>query len=127
MAIGKKWGPVFVWAGMIFFLSSQRLPPPKGNLFFDVLLPNFAHFFEYFVLFALVWRANHNIFFSFLFSLFYAFSDEYHQSFVPTRSPSLADVFVDFLGMVFSYLSLWKLLPILPTKPRNWVKNLLTV
>lgn len=34
-----------------------------------------------------------------VFSVFYAISDEWHQSFVPGRSPLLSDVFIDSSGI----------------------------
>ena len=37
-------------------------------------------------------------------TLIYAFSDEFHQSFVPFRSPDLFDIFLDLIGMSFSVL-----------------------
>ena len=36
------------------------------------------------------------------FSLLYAISDEFHQSFVPFRDASINDVFTDFIGMSVS-------------------------
>jgi len=122
----KRWGPVVFWAGVIFFLSSRPVLPPTGNPFLDVILPYLAHLTEFGVLFALLWRANKKVLASFLIAIAYAISDEYHQSFVPTRTPSFLDVFVDILGMVLSWLWLGKFLPNLPNKPKNWVKGLLT-
>ena len=37
----------------------------------------------------------------------YAASDEFHQSFVPTRSPMLSDVFIDTCGGAVGLLVLW--------------------
>lgn len=119
--------PPVMWAGMIFFLSSRPALPSTGNPFFDVILPYLAHLIEFGVLFTLLWRANKKLSVSFLLAILYAFTDEWHQSFVPTRTPSLVDVSVDGLGMILSWLWLWKLLPKLPNKPGNWVKNLLGV
>ena len=103
----KKWGPAILWAGVIFYLSSQTSPPPTGNLFFDAILPYLAHLVEYGLLFILIWRANKTTIIAFLIAFVYALSDEWHQSFVPTRNPSLVDVFVDVLGMIFAWMGIW--------------------
>jgi VanZ family protein len=70
-----------------------------------------AHITEYAVLGGLVLRAiapNHSVSFAekrwriagtaFAVAALYAASDEYHQSFVPTRGASVRDVFIDACG-----------------------------
>ncbi|KGX91006.1 VanZ family protein [Pontibacillus marinus] len=66
-----------------------------------------AHFFLYFVLGVLVlnalrfsWRAGKGLLIggAFLFCIFYALSDEFHQVFVPGRGAQLSDVFIDSAG-----------------------------
>jgi VanZ family protein len=37
-------------------------------------------------------------------SSFYAVSDEFHQSFVPGRSPSIQDVLIDIVGILGFYI-----------------------
>jgi VanZ family protein len=118
------WWPVILWCGLIFFLSSQPVPPPAGNLFFDLLLPFLAHLIEFGMLFALVWRATRNYRSSFLFGFFYSLTDEFHQYFVPTRTPSLADILIDILGMLLAWFCLVKLVPKLPAKLRSLVERL---
>jgi len=66
-----------------------------------------AHFLLYFVLGVLVLNAFRNSWWSrkgiliggsFLFCVFYALSDEFHQVFVPGRGPQLSDVLIDSAG-----------------------------
>ncbi len=38
------------------------------------------------------------ILYTLIITLLYAISDEYHQSFVPGRDPSLVDILFDFIG-----------------------------
>lgn len=99
------WGPVLAWAGLIFFLSS--LPDLSSGLEMDFVLRKTAHMVEYAVLAALLWRglrgegvhAVRPLFAaSFLLSVLYAVSDEWHQSFVPGRGPAAWDVAVDAAG-----------------------------
>jgi len=91
------WGPVIVWCALIFFGSSIPSPEPTKT-FLDFIFHKLFHLFEYAVLFTLVYRASKSFSFALLFIILYAFSDELHQSFVPTRSPTLRDVLTDFVG-----------------------------
>ncbi len=91
------WTPPILWMSLIFYLSSQPsgLPSP---------IPDFIpHFIEYALLSWLLFRAIKlhtdsvrmiTIFVLFI-SVAYAASDEIHQAFVPTRTPSIVDFLVD--------------------------------
>ena len=81
-----------------------------------------AHLTEYAVLAFLFWRARwrpqrddprpwswRETGFAVLFVALYAASDEFHQSFVPTREASIHDVFIDTLGAAAGMLGLWLL------------------
>lgn len=106
----KNWLPVFLWAGLIFFLSSQpdlKLEAAGG---FDFFLRKLAHMTEFGVLFLLIHRAflaqsfnkKTAALIAVLFSVLYAISDEHHQSFVIGRVASLVDVGIDTLGILFA-------------------------
>lgn len=101
------WLPVVVWCSVIFYLSSiQNL---STRLRIDFVLRKMAHVTEYCVLFLLSnralknsfggWKNSKVYFISALFSVIYAASDEFHQSFVPTRGPSIVDVGIDSVGV----------------------------
>ncbi|MCB4792531.1 MAG: VanZ family protein [Elusimicrobia bacterium] len=107
------WPPVILWCGLIFYLSS--IPNLKTEFgFADLILRKMAHITEYGVLFLLTLRALKNSELSWqeksmylsavIFSVLYAASDEYHQSFVPTRGPSAIDVGIDSIGVFAGYL-----------------------
>ena len=107
------WGPALVWAGLIFFLSS--IPYLSSGLKQDFLLRKAAHVTEYAVLAALLWRAlkggrpfsvGRLFALSLFISVLYAASDEWHQSFVPTRGPSVRDVLIDSAGALAACLIL---------------------
>ena len=91
------WAPVAIWCGLIFLGSSIPSPEPTKT-FLDFIFHKLFHLFEYGILFVLVYRAKKSYYFALSFVLLYAFSDEIHQSFVPTRGPALRDVFIDFIG-----------------------------
>lgn len=104
--IVKYWLPIFIWCAVIYYLSS--IPELKSNLpsQWDLVLRKIAHMTEYAILTFLFFRAakqnlsfRKSIVYSIVFSITYAASDEYHQLFVFGRSGSLADIFIDSLGI----------------------------
>lgn len=111
----KLWSPVFAWAALIFTLSSISTLPTAQKIWWDFILKKSAHVFEYAVLYFLILRALQKrtpktYLIAFIFSLLYALSDEYHQSFTPGRYPKLIDVGFDTLGMGLSYLKIKRLI-----------------
>ena len=116
-----KWlylgGPAIAYASLIFYLSSlSRFPEELPSFFgFDKII----HFIEYFVLGILLYRwfsnvemlpGKRRVLITTLFvGIMYAFTDEWHQSFVPGRDSSLFDVLFDSIGVAaasssFSFL-----------------------
>ena len=94
--------------GVIFYLSSK--PATALPTFPDYL----SHLGEYFVLGLLVALSFNSsglvpektALFAVLWSTFYGITDEFHQFFVPTRTPSLKDIAMDTLGGIIAVL-LW--------------------
>ena len=122
MKIFKLWLPVIIWASFIFYLSS--IPNLKTNLEYDFILRKIAHIIEYFIFTLLLYRAFKGSFsmnalqlfiYPALLSFLYAASDEFHQSFVPGRGPSIRDVMIDTIGIVGFYIAL----KILAVKQKN--------
>ena len=79
-----------------------------------------AHLTEYAVLALLVWRARRQPFAgdprpwqwslaaeALWVAMFYATTDEFHQTFVPTREGCLRDVMIDSSGAVLGLFALW--------------------
>ena len=101
------WLPVFVWMGVIFFLSSQpSLPTPEDDLLADILSA-LSHAFVFGVLMTLLLRAmsgglrrtsRRQALLPFALTMAYALTDEFHQSFVPNRTPDMFDVILDAIG-----------------------------
>lgn len=101
------WTPVILWAGAIFYLSSLTATP-GGGWFMEKVAPYLAHFVEYAVLYYLLYRATRKAGLSFLLAILYAFSDEFHQSFVPGRVPDIKDIVLDIAGMGVAWLAIRK-------------------
>jgi VanZ family protein len=79
-----------------------------------VALRKVAHFAEYAILATLLWRALRGTFgamprfavstVTFLVAALFAASDEYHQAFMPSRTPSVRDALVDCFGTLVAVL-----------------------
>jgi VanZ family protein len=104
--------PPLVWMGIIFFLSAQPDLPSPSQSWLSELSTSAGHFFAYAML-AFWWqralgriltvpgdkgRSKAIFLLAFLIAVSYGLSDEFHQSFVPNRDPSLVDLAVDALG-----------------------------
>jgi VanZ family protein len=99
------WAPVLLWAGLIFVVSSiPDLVTGLGLL--DLVLRKLAHFAEYAVLGALLFRAVGREPVAFLLGSLYAVSDEVHQAFVPGRLGSPLDWLIDTAGAAAGVLLL---------------------
>ena len=123
----RRYGPLLVWLAFISLAStaefsasntSQLIRPLMLWLFPDLsearlaaihfLTRKVAHFTEYAVLAFLAWRAFitssqafiQRLWFqlAFLLVVIYALLDEYHQSFVPSRTASVYDSVIDVGG-----------------------------
>lgn len=98
------WLPVVFWAALIFAFSAQ------SNLRFvqadslDFVVRKAGHMFVFGVLSVLLWRAlgsagvSRAIVSSWVLTVAYAASDEFHQSFTQGRHPSPVDVGIDAAG-----------------------------
>lgn len=87
--------------------------------FVEFLLRKLAHFSVYFVLGFLLYRVlrfylkrGKTFLFSFILTVAYAISDEFHQHFTAGRSPHIEDVMIDsvgaFLGITVATLLYWR-------------------
>jgi len=104
-----------IYAGLIFVVSSipKLVPPPLGFRLEDKVY----HFIEYsifsFLLFLAFSKAKTDFFkknvflLSSLIGIAYAFSDEFHQRFVPGRSYDFFDFLADCLGIILIQAALW--------------------
>jgi VanZ family protein len=123
----KNWAPVILWSGFIFYFSTDSFSSSNTASVFRALLlwiipgapeplqeglhelvRKSGHWAEYFVLSAFLLRAinrdkfdrwrGQSVGWTLVWTFLYALGDEWHQAFVPSRSASLGDVFIDFFG-----------------------------
>src|SRR5437763_499012 len=120
----SKWMPVAAWMVLIFLGSSDALSAEHTSRFLvpfllwldphisfntiaaiHLVVRKLGHLTEYAILASLLWRGLRGTFvqvsgrsialLAFLVSAVFAASDEFHQSFVPTRTPAVQDVMID--------------------------------
>ena len=119
----KYWLPVLAWMIFIFAGSTDLLSAEHTSRFIGPFLRWFApdisdasiasvqlivrkcaHLTEYAILAALLYRALPRFFFVLVVAAIYAALDEFHQSFVATRTASRWDVAIDCVGAVAGLL-----------------------
>ena len=127
----KYWIPVLLWMILIFWMSTKTfseqntasivhpvlrfLTPSISQDMIDMIhkvIRKLAHSAEYFVLGLLLFRAFRSdskelrisrwVFSSFIVLVLYAACDEFHQTFVHTRTASLNDVEIDMAGGIIA-------------------------
>jgi VanZ family protein len=130
----KYWLPLLIWLGVIFVGSTNLMSAEHTSRFIVpfllwlkpgmsprtiwiilVVMRKCAHITEYAILALLLWRALRSIpalskkmWISFgvvlMGSALFAASDEFHQSFVKSRTPSVGDVLLDVGGALLGLL-----------------------
>ena len=130
-----RYGPLGIWAILIFIGSGNILSAehtssllravkwlfpsasPEFLALFHFLLRKAGHLTEYAILAALAARAfrnsshqflrNHWFWISLLLAVIYALTDEFHQSFVPSRTASIYDSMIDSVGAFIALMCMW--------------------
>ncbi len=131
-----NWVPVIAWMIVIFAGSTDVLSAEHTSRFLmpflrwldphislatiattNIVLRKLGHLTEYAILAALFWRALRAALTStsilwiggitFVASGLFAVSDEFHQSFVGTRTASAQDVLIDLTGALIAVATCW--------------------
>jgi VanZ family protein len=129
----KYWLPVLFWMSFIFWMSTATFSSENTSLIIEpilfFLMPTISlekaalihglirklgHITEYFILGILLFRAFRCeskeslswrwAFYSLVVGMLYAAGDEFHQSFVSSRTASLTDIGIDTLAGVLAQL-----------------------
>lgn len=111
-----RWITLILWCCLIFFLSAQSVLPGAPSGLPDFIFKKSAHMTVYAFLYLFAVRAfsttnTRQFKQAALFSIVFAISDEFHQSFVPGRTPNIMDIGFDSVGM----LAMWVVI-----KKRSW-------
>ena len=105
----SKWLPALLMMGIIFWFSAQPLDKLPNFSWADVIVKKSGHMIGYAMLAFLYWYAlgmdKNKRSLAWLLAILFALTDEYHQTFVSGRHPSIWDVMIfDNIGAL---LSLW--------------------
>ena len=131
----SRYGPLAVWAILIFVGSGSVLSAehtsvllqfvkwlfpsasPDSLAWFHFLVRKAGHLTEYAILASLAARALrssslqfvrvHWFKFSLMLAMVYALTDEFHQSFVPSRTASIHDSLIDSVGAFIALSLIW--------------------
>ena len=106
-----SWLPVLAFMGLIFYASSI----PGSNIASVFPFQDIAFHLSVYSLLALFFSralritypditVSKNILITVLFGVFYGLTDEFHQAFVPLRTASGFDLFIDGLGSIIGTL-----------------------
>ena len=132
----SRYGPLVVWAALIFIGSTSALSGSNTSVvlrpvlwlfphaseatlaLIHFLVRKVGHLTEYAILALFAARAfrtsshellrNRWFWVSFLFVVAYSLSDEFHQSFVPSRTASIYDSMIDSVGGFVALTMLWR-------------------
>jgi len=102
-----SWAPAALWAMALFLLSHQSSVPGVASF---LHADKVAHFVLFAVLgTTLAWAGRKKgrgkaLVFLVLLGVAYAATDEWHQSFVPSRDPSYGDFLADTVGVVVGFV-----------------------
>ncbi len=126
------WAPPVVWGALIFSGSSTTAIQVSRVYWQDFVIHKTAHIIEYAILGILIYRALRQekigkieaVVYSIVISAFYGMTDEFHQSFTPTRTPRVRDVIIDTIGASIGIIIVWKLLPKTHPKLMTWAEKL---
>lgn len=108
------WLVTILWMSFIFYLSSIPDLASGLEVLYDTILRKLAHASEYAVLSGLFFKSLKSSFHglnlsqllavSFILTVLYSISDEWHQSFISGRSGQPIDVLIDTAGVIIGLL-----------------------
>ncbi len=111
-----RWGPPIAWMVVLFAASATPGPDIPTFGLWDFVVKKGGHMLGYAVL-AVLWRRalgwqRRPVFAAWLPAVMYGLVDEFHQSFVPGRHPSLVDALgFDGVGAGLGLLVSWVVYP----------------
>jgi len=91
----ERYLPLILTASFIYIQSSRPAIAVAYNGWLNFIIHKFAHVVVFSLLFLTSCRAFQDKKMALIFTILYAISDEYHQSFTVTRTPSFTDVVID--------------------------------
>lgn len=119
----KRWLPAILLCLFIFASSATPGAQVSTNQDVDFLAHKSIHVIIYSLLFLAFVRATKSSPLAALLAILYGASDEFHQTFVPSRMGSVRDLLIDSGAVLATAVILWKYSHLLPTKLKNWLSE----
>lgn len=125
LRLALRFLPALACMGVIFVLSHQPKLPEVPSVSAQ-LVSVLGHFTVYFVLAVLIWWAlgifdltgRQRVGLSFAIAFLYGITDEWHQSFIPGRTPDWRDNLTDAIGAA---CGLWVVTRLARSKTFGWL------
>jgi VanZ family protein len=111
----RYWLPAIIWMTVIFLVSSKQRVSVSDQESTNFLVFKTLHMMEYAFLYFLLFRGFYSLKFKnlslperllipFIVAMFYAATDEFHQTLTPHREGTPRDVIIDTAGIFFMYI-----------------------
>ncbi len=123
MVLLKRWLPTILLCMFIFASSATPGAQVSSNHNVDFLAHKSIHVVIYALLFLTLVRATRSIPLAILLAILYGASDEFHQTFVPSRMGSTRDFLIDSGALLGAAVILWKYSQLLPAKLKTWLSE----
>jgi VanZ family protein len=91
----ERFLPLVLMSAFIFIQSSKAAVAVSYFGWINFFIHKIAHIIVYSLLFLFATRAFKDRKIALIYTILFAISDEFHQSFIPTRNGSIADVLID--------------------------------
>lgn len=115
----RYWFPPVFWMGVIFFFSSRSRVSVSNQETINFIVFKTLHMIEYATLYFLLFRGFYSVknkklslherfLYPFILAMFYAATDEFHQTFSAHREGTPRDVIIDTIGITFMYIYIRK-------------------
>ena len=115
----RYWLPAVFWMGVIFYFSSKSRVTVSDQETVNFIVFKTLHMIEYAMLYFLLFRGFYSIknkklllperfLYPFILAMFYAATDEFHQTFSSHREGTPRDVIIDTIGITVMYIYIKK-------------------
>lgn len=119
----KRWGPAILICLFLFASSATPGAQVSSNQAVDFAAHKSIHVIMYSLLFLSFYRGSKSILVAAILAILYGASDEFHQTFVPSRMGSVRDLVIDSVAVLITAGFVWKFFQLLPVKLQSWLKD----
>jgi VanZ family protein len=119
----KRWLPAILLCLFIFASSATPGAQVSANQDVDFFAHKSIHVAIYSMLFLALLRATKRSPIAAVLAILYGASDEFHQTFVLSRTGSIRDFLIDSGAVFITAVILWKYSHLLPNRLKSWLSE----